>query len=60
MVRLILSDESYEELLVAVDEQVEAARSFWKHAEPPEEAELKLILDRAMALQEVVQRGSRY
>ena len=60
MVRLILSDQSYAELLVAVEEQVELARSFWKHSEPPEEAEAKLALDRAMELNEAVQRGSRY
>jgi hypothetical protein len=60
MVQLILSNESYEELLVAVEEQVESARSYWKHAEPEEQADAQATLDRAESLQREVQRGSTY
>ena len=60
MVRLILSNESYEELLVAVEEQVESARSYWKHAEPKEQADAQATLDRAESLQREVQLWSTY
>ena len=56
MVILTLTDKAYAELLVAVEEHLEAAQCYWKHSDPGDLPEAAEALARAQLLDTEVNR----